>query len=80
MAEAKLREAQKELEAGKDFAEVADTNSDCQDPGGDLGWFDRERMVAPFSEVAFSLPDSQISEPVLTQFGYHLIEITSRSE
>ena len=41
--------------------------------GGDLGTFDRARMVEPFTEVAFSLPVGQISEPVQTQSGVHLI-------
>jgi peptidyl-prolyl cis-trans isomerase D len=43
--------------------------------GGDLGSFDRKAMVTPFSDAAFSLPIGEISEPILTQFGYHLIEV-----
>jgi peptidyl-prolyl cis-trans isomerase D len=43
--------------------------------GGDLGTFDRKRMVAPFTEAAFGLPVGEISEPVRTRFGYHLIEV-----
>lgn len=43
--------------------------------GGDLGTFDRNRMVAPFTEAAFSLPVGELSQPVKTQFGYHLIEV-----
>lgn len=43
--------------------------------GGDLGTFDRTRMVAPFTEAAFSLPVGELSQPVKTQFGYHLIEV-----
>lgn len=54
-------------------AEFSDDGSAAR--GGDLGVFDRNRMVAPFTEVAFSLPVGEISEPVKTQFGYHLIEV-----
>jgi len=43
--------------------------------GGDLGTFDRKRMVAPFTEAAFSLPVGELSQPVRTRFGYHLIEV-----
>nr|MEE4266476.1 peptidylprolyl isomerase [Candidatus Krumholzibacteria bacterium] len=46
--------------------------------GGDLGTFDRNRMVAPFTAAAFSLEEGTLSEPVKTQFGYHLIEVTER--
>jgi peptidyl-prolyl cis-trans isomerase D len=63
------------------FAEVAqresaDTSSAIA--GGELGEFVRGQMVPPFDSAAFSLPLNTLSEPVLTQFGYHLIEVTSR--
>lgn len=48
--------------------------------GGDLGTFDRNRMVAPFTEAAFALPVGQISDPVQTQFGFHLIEVLEQEE
>lgn len=68
-----------ELRAGGDFAELAKTHS--ADPGsgsagGDLGLVGRGVMVAPFEESAFSLEPGVISEPVKSQFGYHLIEVT----
>ncbi len=66
------------LRAGADFAELAERYS--QDPGsasngGDLGWFRRGQMVRSFEDVAFSLPDGRISDPVETEFGYHIITI-----
>jgi hypothetical protein len=67
--------------AGEDFAALAAAYSD--DPGsaangGDLGWFGRGRMVAPFEETAFSLEVGEVSEPVKTDFGYHLIKVTEK--
>ncbi len=66
------------LRAGDDFAELAlqvsdDTGSAQQ--GGDLGFFARGQMVTEFEDAAFSLPIGEISDPVLSQFGYHIIEV-----
>lgn len=71
------------LEAGEDFAAVAAEAS--QDPGsrtqgGDLGFFTKERMVAPFAEAAFALEPGQTSEPVQSQFGWHVIRVEERRE
>ncbi len=68
---------------GEDFAELAKLYSD--DPGsapngGDLGWAGRGRYVPEFEDVAFSLPVGEVSEPVKTQFGYHLIQVEERDE
>ncbi len=64
------------------FAELARRHSDCPSApgGGDLGYFRRGDMVKPFEEVAFSLPVGAISEPVETQFGFHLIRVIDREE
>ncbi len=73
-----------DIAAGKfDFATAAkqysdDTGSGAR--GGDLGSFDRNRMVPEFTNAAFALPVGQVSEPVRTQFGYHLIEVTARDD
>jgi len=63
---------------GENFAELAsmyteDTGS--REGGGDLGWFDRNRMVDEFTEVAFSLSPGEVSDPFRTQFGYHIIMV-----
>ncbi len=68
---------------GEDFGELAKLYSD--DPGsapngGELGWAGRGRYVPEFEDVAFSLPVGEVSEPVKTQFGYHLIQVEERDE
>lgn len=70
-----------QLLAGADFAELAREHS--SDPGsaangGDLGWVNRGVMVKPFEESAFSLELNTLSEPVKTDFGYHLVEVTEQ--
>lgn len=65
------------LAKGGDFAELAKQYTDDKGTaqrGGDLGWFGRNRMVKPFEEVAFNQADGQISKPVETRFGYHIIK------
>jgi parvulin-like peptidyl-prolyl isomerase len=67
--------------AGEDFAVLAQEYSDDTGSaveGGDLGWFGKGMMVAPFEEAAFSLPVGEVSEPVKTDFGYHLIEVLEK--
>jgi parvulin-like peptidyl-prolyl isomerase len=68
------------LLAGEDFAALAEEYSDdgSSASGGDLGWFARGAMVAPFEEAAFALAVDEISEPVKTDFGYHLIQVLER--
>lgn len=65
---------------GVDFAELAKTHSKCpsgQQSGGGLGTFGRGQMVQPFEDVSFGLPVGGLSEPVQTQFGYHIINRTA---
>ena len=67
---------------GADFAEVAKEHSNCPSgsSGGDLGSFGPGDMVQEFDEVVFSAPINEAQGPVKTQFGYHLLEVTSRSD
>jgi peptidyl-prolyl cis-trans isomerase D len=78
----RARELKAEIEAGGDFAELAavhSTDPSNKDRGGDLGTFGRGQMVPAFDSVAFSLPVGQVSEPVVTQFGVHLVKVDSRT-
>jgi peptidyl-prolyl cis-trans isomerase C len=76
-------EALKEqIEAGADFADVAREHSQCPSgqQGGDLGEFRRGQMVPEFDRVVFTEEVGKVHGPIRTQFGYHLVEILSRSE
>jgi peptidyl-prolyl cis-trans isomerase D len=78
----RARALKAEIAAGADFAEVAAANSaddSNKDQGGDLGTFTRGQMVPAFDSVAFSLPVGQVSEPVVTQFGVHLVRVDERT-
>ena len=70
------------LKKGADFAELAKTKS--KDPGsadgGDLGYFTKDQMVPEFSEVAFKLDKGQLSDPVKSQFGWHVIKVEDKRE
>lgn len=70
------------IEAGEDFAEVAVQYSKCPSgrSGGALGEFSPGQMVREFDEVVFSGEVGKVLGPVKTQFGYHLIEITNRTD
>lgn len=78
-----LEEAERvrqEIVDGKPFAQAAKETSTCPSgqAGGDLGFFSRGQMVPAFEQTAFSLPVGKLSEPVQTQFGWHLILVTEQ--
>lgn len=71
-----------QIESGEDFSDLAKQHSNCPSKmqGGDLGSFGRGQMVQEFDEVVFSADLNKVQGPVKTQFGYHLLEVTSRTE
>jgi foldase protein PrsA len=71
-----------DLKAGQSFADLAkkySTDPASKDKGGELGSFRRGQMVPAFDKVAFSAPIGQISQPVKSPFGYHIIQVESRT-
>ena len=76
-------EIKKQIEDGADFGEMAKLHSKCpsgSQGGGDLGEFTPGQMVPEFDKVVFNEEVGKTHGPVQTQFGYHLIEITSRTD
>jgi len=80
--EDKAKEIYASIEGGKDFAEAASEFSSCpsKERGGDLGPFGQGQMVPEFEEAAFAMEVGKVSEPVKTQFGFHIIKLTDKSE
>lgn len=75
-------ELKAKIAGGEDFAEVAREYSTCpsSSKGGDLGEFGPGQMVKEFDNVVFSAELNEVQGPVKTQFGYHLLEVTSRTD
>jgi peptidyl-prolyl cis-trans isomerase C len=79
--EADAKKAYARVKGGEDFAKVAgelSTDPGSKKDGGDLGFFTKDRMVAPFAEAAFKLKPNEIAEPVKSQFGWHVIQVLER--
>jgi len=81
-SEEQCNDIKKQIEEGADFAEMAKQYSSCPSKaqGGDLGSFGPGQMVPEFDKVVFSAPLNTVQGPVKTQFGYHLLEVTSRTD
>lgn len=79
--EAKCEELKQAIENGQDFADVAREHSRCPSGrnGGDLGSFGPGQMVPEFDKAVFNSELNTVIGPVKTQFGYHLLEVTSRT-
>ncbi|MEK5441032.1 MULTISPECIES: peptidylprolyl isomerase [Bacillaceae] len=81
--ETTAKEVLEKLEAGEDFGELAaeySTDESNSEIGGDLGFFSRGEMVQEFEDAAFSLGVGEISEPVQTEYGYHVIKVVDKIE
>jgi parvulin-like peptidyl-prolyl isomerase len=77
------RAARERLDKGEPFEKVAgelSKDSSNKDQGGDLGWFGKGKMTKPFEDSAFELPVNQVSEPIKSAFGWHLIQVLERDE
>ena len=80
-SEEKAVEVKEKLEAGEDFAALAkeySTDSSNSEQGGDLGYFARGQMVQEFEDAAFSMEVGEISDPVKTDYGYHIIKLEDK--
>jgi parvulin-like peptidyl-prolyl isomerase len=78
---AKAQDILKRLKAGEDFAALATKESDDTGSaanGGDLSFFKRGQMVPSFEQAAFAMQPGELSEPVKSQFGYHVIKVEAR--
>ena len=80
--EEEAKKLKQEIEQGKPFAEAAKEVSLCPSgqEGGDLGYFGKGMMVKEFEDAAFSMKIGEISYPIKTQFGWHLIQLTDRKD
>ena len=80
--EAQCIDLKTQIEGGADFAALAQAHSSCPSgrDGGDLGEFGPGMMVPEFDAVVFSAPVGAVQGPVKTQFGYHLLEVTTRTD
>lgn len=78
----KALEIMEQAKAGKNFAGLAEKYSEgpSKEKGGDLGTFERDDMAKPFSEKAFSMAPGEISEPVRTRFGWHIIKVEEKTD
>ena len=69
-----------QIRSGSSFEQLAQQHSQCPSgqKGGDLGFFGRGQMVPAFETAAFSMEPGQVSQPIRTQFGYHIIKVTGK--
>ena len=80
-SEGEAKKIAERIKGGEDFAKVAaETSKDpgSKTEGGDLGWFTKERMVPDFATAAFAMKPGQVSDPIKTQFGWHVIKVEEK--
>ncbi len=79
-SEQEAKDLKARIDQGEDFGQIAQQNSQCPSgqSGGDLGFFGKGMMVPEFEQAAFNASPNQCSDPVKTQFGYHLIKVTEQ--
>lgn len=79
-SESLAKEVLQKMSAGLSFEDAAQQYSDCPSKmqGGDLGYFERGRMVPEFDEAVFAMEKGEVSSPVRTQFGFHIIKLTDK--
>ncbi|MGH6813427.1 MAG: peptidylprolyl isomerase [Methylocella sp.] len=79
--EEEAKAALKRLMGGEEFATIAkEVSKDKGSEGGDLGWFTKDRMVPEFADAAFKLEVGQVSDPVKSPFGWHIIEVLDKRQ
>lgn len=76
----KIENIRRRIMAGEDFAQLAKENSDCpsSSDGGELGYFERGKMVQEFEDAAFALEPGDVGDIVQTQYGFHVIKVTDK--
>ena len=80
--EEEANELYEKIQNGGDFEQLAQEKSLCPSGknGGDLNYFGKGMMVKPFEDAAFSLETGEVSKPVQTQFGWHIIKLTGKKD
>lgn len=79
-SEQEAKDLKTRVDSGEDFGQLAQQYSQCPSgrSGGDLGFFGKGMMVPEFEQAAFASNVNEVSNPVKTQFGYHLIKVTEQ--